>query len=158
MGMSFLAGLDSIGRAAGAFPNEPSGPFGDYGLFSDFMTDQIGSMYRVGPDRANRWVGDLYEMSRDVNQAWRQFQTLSAEGDVEAARRVAEGGGVEARKFLGERTRALGKINSVIRSIENDPSLSSLQKRIELDRLYKIRNDIAEATVKTVRQNTPALR
>jgi hypothetical protein len=152
MGMSFLAGIDSIGRAAGAFPNEPSGPFGDYGLFSDFMTDQIGSMYRVGPDRANRWVGDLYEMSRDINQAWRHVQALGEAGEVEEARRAAEAGNVGLRTFLNRQTRALGKINAQIRRVEDDAGMDGRRKRAELDRLYQVRNEIAETAVKEAKK------
>jgi hypothetical protein len=51
-------------------------------------------MYKVGPDRANRWVGKFYEMSREINQAYRKIQSKATAGEVAEARRLAVDGNV----------------------------------------------------------------
>ena len=156
MGMSLLAGIDAIGRAAGAFPSEPTGPFGSLPIFSEAMRDQFGSMYREGPDRSSRWVGDFYEMARDINQTYRHVKSLREAGDVAAAAREydASRGEMDSRKFVNRKARALSGINREIRSIEAS-DLSPLDKRRELNRLYRLRNEIAETTVKSVKAAAP---
>jgi hypothetical protein len=115
-------------------------------------------MYKKGPDPANRRIGDLYEMSRQVNQTYRHLKSLREAGDLEAfAREIEETNYNDgARKFLNRKTRALSKVNKAIRQIRADKDMSPKQKSAELRQLYQTRNAIAEATVKGVRRATAA--
>lgn len=91
-------------------------------------------------------------MSRDINQSWRYAKSLAAEGDMEGAEEAAAD--AAGRKFVNKRVRALGTVNKLIRQVEDDPTMSGLQKRQELNRLYEIRNKAAEETVKAVKAET----
>ena len=52
---------------------------------------------------------------------------------------------------MNKQKRALSKINASMRAVEADEDMTGLRKRVEIQRLTKIRNEIAEKAVKAAR-------
>lgn len=157
MGLMSLSVVDSLGRSAGLYPKEASTPFGGLPVVSDFLQSQLGSMYKTGPDPANRWVGEFYDTARDVQQLHAEFKALRHEGETDEAHDLRQDNPeLASRHGLDRMERRLGKINSLIRKVEADDMLTGDEKRLRLDHLYQQRNDDAERTVKRIRAKAAA--
>lgn len=152
-GMTLLGGVDSIGRSIGVFPEKEEGSFGSMPLVSDALDGALGRFYKEGPSKSNKWIGDLYDLSTKAAQIHDNVKTLRLVGDAEAAKKVFDDNKeiIQKKKMIDKTTKALSMINKRINQIRNDTSISKLDKKVQMNAFVKMRNDLAEKTVKNVK-------
>ena len=140
LGMSFIAGTDTVLSEAGLIPEKPEGimPFADAIGVSRFI--------REGADPANRWVGELYDLRREANEIYSGIRALREEGKREAAMELMK----DNRQLLGQRkqinkmAKTISELTKQINKIRSSDKLDAATKKQRLNTLIARRNKIAE--------------
>ena len=150
MGSLGLAAVDSVLSLTGAIPAKPAGIFenevGDAASFLSGLTRFV----KESPDPANRFVGEFYELKREVDEIYAAVQDRRKNGEIEAALDLMK----ENRKKLGMRTSlnrmqtTFTDLNREIRRVKRSDDLTPDQKKNRLNRLINQRNRIAGQTEK----------
>ncbi|MFP5515614.1 MAG: LPD38 domain-containing protein [Alphaproteobacteria bacterium] len=148
LGQMALTGMDAVLGASGAVPSKPSGAFGSVPVISPMIESAFGRFYREGPDAANRWVGDFYELKRQADETWATIRKLRQDGELERARTMQREnlGLVAARKQLDKMGEQIGGLSRQINEVRADDELSPTAKRQRMDALIGRRNAIARRT------------
>jgi hypothetical protein len=152
LGQMALAGMDAVLGASGAVPSKPAGAFGSVPVVSPMIESAFGRFYKEGPDAANRWVGDFYELKRKSEETWNTIRKLREEGEVERAREMQRdnAGLVAARKQLSRMGDQIGDLSRRINDIRADDEMTPEEKRQRMDVLIARRNAIARRTATIV--------
>jgi hypothetical protein len=159
LGMTLLSGIDALGEAAGLYPDRPASADAEDDIMAQLSADLLGRFYKKGEDPSNRWVQELYDMNDKIHQIVNHIQTLAEEGNAPVAQRLYEqnktlvdaGKAVESvLRSQAKEAISLSKINAAIRYVQNDKAMTAFQKRMAIQPLIKLRNDIAEEVVKGV--------
>lgn len=148
LGQMSVAGLDAILAASGMAPSKPSGAFGSIPIVSPVVESALGRFLKLGPDAANRWVGDFYELRRNADEVYNTVRRLREEGELDRARSLqkSNAGLLAARKQLTKMADQIGGLNARINDIRSDDELSPDEKRVRMDRLIAQRNAVARRT------------
>ncbi len=162
LGQMALTGMDAVLGASGAVPSKPSGAFGSAPVISPMIESAFGRFYREGPDAANRWVGDFYELKRKADETWATIRKLRQDGEVERARSMQHEniGLVAARKQLDKMGEQIGGLSRQINEVRADDELSPTAKRQRMDALISRRNAIARRTervLERIKSRRPAV-
>lgn len=152
LGQMTLAGMDAIMGASGAVPSKPAGAFGSVPVISPMIESAFGRFYKEGPDAANRWVGDFYDLKRRADETFNTIRKLREEGEVDRAREMKRdnAGLVAARKQLTRMGDQIGGLNRQINDVRADDEMSPEEKRQKMDALIARRNAIARRTAAIV--------
>ena len=150
MGSLGLAAVDSVLSLTGAIPSKPAGIFeNEVGDAASFLTG-LTRFVKESPDSANRFVGDFYELKREVDEIYAAVQDRRKNGEVEAALELMR----DNRKKLGMRTTLnrmqsnFTDLNREIRRVKRSDDLDPNQKKSRLNRLVSQRNRVAGQTEK----------
>ena len=150
MGSLGLAAVDSVLSLTGAIPSKPAGIFeNEVGDAASFLTG-LTRFVKESPDSANRFVGDFYELKREVDEIYAAVQDRRKNGEVEAALDLMR----DNRKKLGMRTTLnrmqtnFTDLNREIRRVKRSDDLDPNQKKSRLNRLVSQRNRVAGQTEK----------
>lgn len=152
LGQMTLAGMDAIMGASGAVPSKPAGAFGSVPVISPAIESAFGRFYKEGPDAANRWVGDFYDLKRKADETFNTIRKLREEGEVERAREMQRenAGLVAARKQMSRMGDQISGLSRQINDIRADDEMSPTEKRQRMDVLIARRNAIARRTAAIV--------
>jgi hypothetical protein len=156
LGGAMLATVDTLGQAAGGFPTRPDGLFGNAAFFDPVLGDIIGlsRFIRADDQRANKFIGEFYDLKREIGEIHSSSQEAMLRGQVDYAQELIS----ENKKKLSLRipinrvAKRLGDINRSIRTISNDPNMSSGDKRRKLARLRKQKDELARRLVEMVKK------
>ena len=150
MGSLGLAAVDSVLSLTGAIPAKPAGIFeNEFGDAASFLSG-LTRFVKESPDPANRFVGEFYELKREVDEIYAAVQDRRKNGEIEAALDLMK----ENRKKLGMRTSlnrmqtTFTTLNREIRRVKRSDDLTPDQKKNRLNRLINQRNRIAGQTEK----------
>jgi len=150
MGSLGLAAVDSVLSLTGAIPAKPAGIFeNEVGDAASFLSG-LSRFVKESPDPANRFVGEFYELKREVDEIYAAVQDRRKNGEIEAALYLMK----ENRKKLAMRTSlnrmqtTFTDLNREIRRVKRSDDLTPDQKKSRLNRLINQRNRIAGQTEK----------
>ncbi|WP_376956416.1 LPD38 domain-containing protein (plasmid) [Azospirillum sp. A26] len=148
LGQMALAGMDAIMGASGAVPSKPAGAFGSVPILSPAVESAFGRFYKTGPDAANRWVGDFYDLKHQADETWSTIRKLRQDGELDRAKELQRdnAGLVGARKQIEKMGEQIGGLTRRINDIRSDDEMSPDEKRAKMDDLIAKRNAIAKRT------------
>ena len=148
MGSLGLAAVDSVLSATGAIPSKPAGIFeNEIADAASFLTG-LTRFVKESPDSANKFVGDFYELKREVDEIYAAVQDRRKNGEVEAALGLMR----ENRKKLSVRSslssmqKSMSTLNREIQRVKRTERMDSNQKKQRLQRLISQRNRVAGQT------------
>lgn len=104
-----------------------------------------GNFVESLPSGSSRYVTQLYDRARQVNQAYASYRDALKRGDTEKAAEIREeeGGNLLARQRVNHAKEQLAKINQQARMVEGSRTLSAEQKRVRLDAIEDRRDRVA---------------
>lgn len=148
LGQMGLAGLDSIMATSGVAPSKPSGAFGSVPVASSLLESTLGRFYRSGPDAANRWVGDFYDLRHKADEAYNTIRRLREEGEIERARVMQKDNAalLAARRQMQKMAEQISGLSSRINDIRASDEFTPDEKREKMDKLIAQRNAVARRT------------
>lgn len=148
LGQMALAGMDAVMGASGAVPSKPAGAFGSVPILSPTIESAFGRFYKTGPDAANRWVGDFYDLKHQADETWATIRKLRQDGEVERAKDLQRdnAGLVASRKQIEKMGEQIGGLTRQINDVRADDEMSPEEKRQKMDTLIAKRNAIARRT------------
>jgi hypothetical protein len=149
-GAHVLATADLALRPIMGAPTKPEPKIDDYFLVGEFVKDL--------PSQQSRFVERFYTHLKDAQEAMGDLRNAQKTGQLAEAARITKEGGTDlhmARHYTAV-SREIGKLNSRIRYV-NMTNMEPEAKRVELDRLTALRNQMAE-TIETQRAAIEARR
>lgn len=98
------------------------------------------------PTGSSRYVTQMYEQSRQVEQAYASYQEAIKAGDTDKAQSIKESAGplLRNRPAYTAATRQLAEINRMAKRIEADQAMAGAAKRARLTQLEQQRHVIAQ--------------
>jgi hypothetical protein len=105
-----------------------------------------GSFMETLPTGSSRYVTELYERAREIENAYGSYRDAMKRGDFDKAREIREEEKDKITKYTAIESvkRQEAAINAQIRRIQAATSISAETKRTQIDQLEQRRNDIAE--------------
>jgi hypothetical protein len=145
LGGYMLTAFDVIASGMGVIPTRPTGVFGSNPLGQTAEALGFGRFRKPDPDPSNRFVGDFYDLKKEVETIYSTVNMLKRDGRVDQAFSLMEKhkSKLRFRKLLLNINKKLQKINGDIRKIRLDESLSGDEKEKRLKVLIKSRNTTA---------------
>jgi hypothetical protein len=156
--------VDVVAGSLGLIPSRPSGVFEDAlpegtpavvkGPVVGIVKEAIGRFYKdPDDDYANRWVEEFYASKTAITQLYRAASRAAEEGDIARAKELLARAPASpaAYKLVNTAGDKLGKINTAMREIRQDPKMTADQKRAALRPLLSARNKLAGKVMEVVR-------
>ena len=114
-------------------------------------TFMVGSFVESLPSGSSRYVSQLYDQARDVEQAWASYHDAMKRGDTEKAAEIREEEGpkLRSRMAVEHAKRQLAEINKLARQVEANRLMPAETKREKLEQLEH-RRDAAARRVAAV--------
>ena len=105
----------------------------------------VGNFVESLPSNSSRYVSQLYEQSRDAQQALASYRDAVKDGDQERAAAIqdAHGDKLRAAPRLEHAAKWLSVLNAQARKIEADRGLSGEEKRQRLESIEARRHEAA---------------
>ena len=137
LGSMITGTADRAARMVAPVPSRPA---------PDIWSMMTGGMVATQPEGGSRYVDMLYQQGQAINSAFDTYRNLMNTGRVAEARDYfAENKDLIARHGLVTGIERFEAVESGLeRRIENDPALSSEQKRIKIMAINAQRNRLAE--------------
>jgi len=106
----------------------------------------VGNFVETLPAGGSRYVTQLYEQSREIEQAYASYRDALKENDRERARELREDYAEEfrARPRVNKATKEIAEIRRQINMIESSKSITGETKRVRIDNLRQKMARIAE--------------
>lgn len=143
---------DAVGAEIGLTPAPPAGAFGAVPVISPTMTRAVGSVVQVEGLTSEKYIEEFYRTKDHLTQTYQSAKIAATNGDVEYAQRLLarHPGLVQARSVVNKASRTMGELNTAIRTIKNDRSLSAGEKAKRLAPVIQRRNRLAQQVVEAV--------
>jgi hypothetical protein len=150
LGVSLMAGFDSLLSAAGAIPGKPAGAFGDPASMPAILANFVGlqRFYREDASMVSRFVGDFYKIKEMTDQLVRSQNLARQAGDLDrlAELRGEEGLPLRMRSSVNAASERIADINKRIRMIERSDR-DAEDKKEAIQPLIRRRDEIARRVV-----------
>jgi hypothetical protein len=141
---------------AGSMPDKPTGLFGDpYSPQSiAAQLTGLGRFAKADEAQTSRYVQEFYDLRRNIDEIHYSLKQASEVGDSERVNQLLEEKGTAYgyRSQVNRVGTQLQKINSQIRQITINPSLTSQQKAEYLAPLRQARNNLTKQMVQAAMQ------
>jgi len=141
-----LGGTDQIAKWVGDFPESPTMKTNDYPL--------VGRFWRQGPARNTKYATRLYEAMEESDRLVQTVKHYMVQGNMEKAKKLADSnlGLFSANKMLKRARKKMSDLRKASRNIEISRKLSAEEKRVELDKLTKLRNQLTKEVYDVLEQ------
>ena len=138
-----------VGTAAMTVSDLGLRPLADRGERPDMRLKDVfiaGNFVENLPTGSSRYVTQMYEQSRQAEQAYASYQEAIKAGDTEKAQSIKESAGplLRNRPAYTAATRQLAEINRTAKRIEADQAMAGAAKRARLTQLEQQRQVIAQ--------------
>ncbi len=105
----------------------------------------VGNFAASLPTGSSRYLTQLYDQSKEIEQAYATYAKMVKAGDPGATEFFESNRGkIAARPVAAQATRTLSSISQRIRAIEATPYMTPREKRVAINRLNEARNQLAE--------------
>lgn len=145
-GTMMLSAVDGFLGWSGVTPGKPAGPLGDPNSPLGIATTLSGVRRFVKGDeeKVSRFVGDFYDLKREVTQWTTAMNDARLAGDMARANEIAsERADLFAlKKQIDKASRDVGEISRRMRAIQNNPNMDPQEKADALVPLRQRRNEI----------------
>jgi hypothetical protein len=154
LGVTIMAGFDSLLAAAGAIPGKPAGAFGDPATMPAMLANAAGlnRFYRDGDMMVSRFVGDFYKIKEMTDQLVRSENLARQANDFQRLQelRGEEGLPLRMRQTVSAAGTQISEINKRIRMIERQDT-DGVTKAQAIQPLIDRRDRIAKRVVDQAR-------
>jgi hypothetical protein len=157
-GGSYYTFLSAFTGAAGGdlgiTPRQSGGAFGNVPVLSPVLSQTLGSFLKYGPEQTSRFVDEVYQTGEHVTQIWTSARDARRQGDMDYLQQLmAEAPATPAAyKLLNKAQSEIGKINTQVRAIRLDRTMSPAEKQRRNEVLQRARNGIARDVMQVIRQ------
>lgn len=105
-----------------------------------------GNFVESLPSNQSRYLTQLYDQAREIEQAYASYHNKLKVGDTEGARELREEEGALIKRYPATQQlkRAESLLNQQLQRINASTTLSGEEKRVRLDQVYARRNTLAE--------------
>jgi hypothetical protein len=112
-----------------------------------------GNFVEALPTGSSRYVSQMYEQARSIEQAWASHQAAIKSGDTELASSIMEEDGdkLKRRFAVNNAKRQISELGQQVKRIESSKLLSADAKRVRLDEIEARRNAIAQRVATVMR-------
>jgi hypothetical protein len=145
-GTMILSAVDGFLGWSGMTPGKPAGPLGDPNSPLGIATTLSGMRRFVKGDeeKVSRFVGDFYDLKREVTQWTTAMNDARLAGDMARANEIAsERADLFAlKRQVDKASRDVGEISRRMRAIQNNPNMDPQEKADALVPLRQRRNEI----------------
>ena len=124
-------------------------PMLDRGVRSEMQLKDMffaGNFVESLPSNQSRYLTQLYDQAREIEQAYASYHHLLKLGDLEGAKEIREKEGSLIKRYPATQQlkRAESLLDQQLQRINASTTLSSEEKRVRLDQVYARRNTLAE--------------
>ncbi len=135
-GTTAVAAADAIARPALDRGERP-----DMRLKDVFV---VGNFAESLPSGSSRYVTQMYEQAKQVEQAYASYRDALKRGDLEKAQEIMRGEApkLQHRAAFNNASERLAALNQRSKAITADPSMSGEEKRQRLDTIERLRAEI----------------
>jgi len=145
-GTMILSAVDGFLGWSGVTPGKPAGPLGDPNSPLGIATTLSGVRRFVKGDeeKVSRFVGDFYDLKREVTQWTTAMNDARLAGDMARANEIASERSdlFSLKKQVDKASRDVGEISRRMRAIQNNPNMDPQEKADALVPLRQRRNEI----------------
>ena len=141
-----LTAFDVVASGMGVIPTRPTGVFGSNPIGQTAEALGFGRFRKPDPDPSNRFVGDFYDLKKEVETIYSTVNMLKRDGRIDQAIDLVNKhrNKLRFRGSLLSINKALQQINRAIRQIRLDEKLSGDEKEKRLKVLIARRNKTAK--------------
>ena len=140
-----LTAFDVAASEMGLIPNRPTGVFGE--TIPAKFAEALGftRFRKTVPDPSNRFVGEFYELKKEVDTIYSTVNRLKKDGRLDQARDLFEKhrDKIRFRSVLNNINKQLQNVNAQIRRVRLDEKMSGNEKEERLKSLITRRNATA---------------
>ncbi|WP_273703280.1 LPD38 domain-containing protein [Candidatus Accumulibacter vicinus] len=106
----------------------------------------VGNFVESLPSNSSRYLTQMYDQAREIEQAYASYHARLKVGDVEGAKKILvdDGDLIRRQKATETLKRTESLMNVQLQRINASTTLTGEEKRIRLDQVYARRNAIAE--------------
>jgi phage host-nuclease inhibitor protein Gam len=141
-----LSAIDGFLGWSGMTPGKPAGPLGDPNSPLGIATTLTGVRRFVKGDeeKVSRFVGDFYDLKREVTQWTTAMNDARLAGDMARANEIASERSdlFSLKRQVDKASRDVGEISRRMRAIQNNPNMDPQEKADALVPLRQRRNEI----------------
>jgi hypothetical protein len=145
-GVMILSAIDGFLGWTGVTPGKPAGPLGDPNTPLGIAVTLSGMRRFVKGDeeQVSRFVGDFYDLKREVTQWTTAMNDARLAGDMARANEIASERSdlFSLKKQVDKASRDVGEISRRMRAIQNNPNMDPQEKADALVPLRQRRNEI----------------
>ena len=145
-GTMALSAVDGFLGWSGMTPGKPAGPLGDPNTLAGIATTLTGVRRFIKGDeeKVSRFVGDFYDLKREVTQWTTAMNDARLAGDMARANEIASERSdlFSLKKQVDKASRDVGEISRRMRAIQNNPNMDPQEKADALVPLRQRRNEI----------------
>jgi hypothetical protein len=145
-GVMILSAIDGFLGWTGVTPGKPAGPLGDPNTPLGIATTLTGVRRFVKGDeeKVSRFVGDFYDLKREVTQWTTAMNDARLAGDMARANEIASERSdlFSLKRQVDKASRDVGEISRRMRAIQNNPNMDPQEKADALVPLRQRRNEI----------------
>lgn len=146
--------IDMVGAELGLTPAQPGGAFGDMPVVSQTMQRAFGSFLKDTDMSSTRFIEEFYTAKDHITQIYRSATEAARAGDVEYARKILDEAPLTpaAYKLVNAAASRLSDVNTRLRLLRQDRSMSAAEKRRQMKPLIKIRNELTRQVTEAIRK------
>lgn len=137
-----------MGTAALTATNYLTAPIDGRGEKPDLKlrdTFMVGNFVESLPSGSSRYVTQMYDQAKEIEQSYASYHAALKSGDVKGAQEILAEDGDKIRKYrtMEAEKKQVSQINTQIKRIEANRALSGEAKRMRIDALEQQRNQAA---------------
>ena len=155
-GMMILGAIDGLLGWTGATPAKPAGPLGDPNSPLGIATTLSGVKRFIKGDeeRVDRFVGDFYDLKREVMQWTAALSDAANAGNLDRVREIQQeqGATLGMRNAVNQVARAVAQVSRQMKAIYDNEQMSAEEKAASLAPLREQRNRITERIMQLARE------
>lgn len=155
-GMMILSAVDGLLGWTGATPKKPAGPLGDPNSPLGIATTLSGVKRFIKGDeeRVDRFVGDFYDLKREVMQWTAALSDAANAGNLDRVREIQQeqGATLGMRNAVNQVARAVAQVSRQMKAIYDNEQMSAEEKAASLAPLREQRNRITERIMQLARE------
>jgi hypothetical protein len=144
--------MDVLAQETGVAPPPPQGAFGSIPLISPALQRTFGSMLRESEQDTNKYLEEFYRNREHITQIYRSAKAARENGRIEYAQRLLDEVPAipAAYKLMNKAASQMGDLNSAIRDVKNDRTMSPKAKSAKLKTLIQKRNALSAKVTRVI--------
>ena len=155
-GMMILGAVDGLLGWTGATPKKPAGPLGDPNspLGIAVTLSGVKRFIKGDEERVDRFVGDFYDLKREVTQWTAALTDAANAGNLDRVREIQaeQGATLGMRNAVNQVGRAVAQVSRQMKSIYDNKQMDENEKAAALAPLREQRNRLTERIMQLAKE------